>query len=70
MSAVPVFGEWQPIETAPRDGTIIRVRQGSWTPVHGYFAGGEWRFVEYAHPNPAHLTHWMPLPPAPLGREG
>lgn len=64
------MSEWKPIETAPRDGDIIRVRQGSCAPVHAYFASGEWKFVEYAHPNPARLTHWQPIPAPPNSERG
>lgn len=69
-AAVP---EWQPIETAPKDGTDMallfarddfvlgqaysRVRCGS------FVAGKDWGFP-YHRDNPP--THWMPLPPAPL----
>jgi hypothetical protein len=64
--------DWQPIETAPKDGTIIDV----WT-------SGGWRVADVAWdesirtwccvderrtPLPElELTHWMPEPPAPAG---
>lgn len=63
---------WRPIETAPRDGTVVDlwvVRDG-----HGErFAGAEWDaslgmwFNEYLYsPHPeAKPTHWQSIPPPP-----
>ena len=50
--------QWQPIESAPRDGTIIDV----WVPGHGrecdvWYDDG-WSF-------PVIPTHWMPIPAPP-----
>ena len=66
---------WQPIETAPEDGTTVLVNDTTlgFTPwaVAYYMAGEEWSGWAYDNsylsdsnplgPNP---THWMPLPPA------
>lgn len=63
---------WQPIETAPRDGTLMdlwageRIANCAWnTPSNCWaerigagFGGRHWAVVN----DP---THWMPLPPAP-----
>lgn len=60
--------DWQPIETAPRDGTQIlivsRYRQlgimiGRWAE-----RNGRWAFAEVVGRN-VDPTHWMPLPPPP-----
>ncbi len=63
------MSEWQPIETAPKDGTQILVFG------HGRFAvaefrSGEWRDMGdigwggfYSEVLP---THWMPLPAPPV----
>ena len=62
---------WQPIETAPRDGTTIWCY---WPGIYGRQGVGwfvwdefeEWTTptVHYGYP-----THWMPLPAAPANPE-
>lgn len=65
---------WQPIETAPKDGTaILAVIKGfqpvvvEYDPDVGWWYGGDdvpdddW----YSMPFQYEPTHWMPLPPAP-----
>jgi hypothetical protein len=59
--------DWQPIETAPKDGTRIllwvlsqydpREAVGRWDS-HGYWA------IDY-NDVPCDPTHWMPLPAPP-----
>ena len=60
---------WQPIETAPKDGTRILA----------YCAGGDWQDVIYweaswqgapfwcSDRTKTDPTHWMPLPEPPKG---
>lgn len=69
---------WQPIETAPKDGTYILIRQRSDDSPVGFnayvckhdatFPHLPWTtsygMILGTNPN-APVTHWMPLPPAP-----
>lgn len=61
---------WQPIETAPRDGTRVRLlcsgredfgfyQDYTERMLPGDTLSGEWS-TEYGHGEP---THWRPLPP-------
>lgn len=65
--AQPAPGEWQPIETAPKDGTHIQLYRPVMQFV-GYYGGEDsgWRHnapgLDAIWPLP---THWMPLPPTP-----
>lgn len=70
------MSEWQPIETAPRDGArflAIRDEDGfteipniiCWNCHYENFADTEWDDARQVKFQP---THWMPLPPAP-GKE-
>lgn len=64
------MSEWQPIETAPRDGRIFFV----WDPRVGFPAHCRWAFESstfivslpievdgYKTGDPGQATHWMPL---------
>lgn len=57
--------EWQPIETAPKDGTKILVFMAC---EHEIFASrythGCWQTGVWKSP-PPHFSHWMPLPDPP-----
>lgn len=58
--------EWQPIDSAPRDGTAVLLWWPHWAsrPVVGYYGFAGWDATEVigAGPGP---THWLPLPPPP-----
>ena len=55
--------EWQPIETAPRDGYHIQLYRHDIQFV-GYYAEAGWcmQGCKLIEPQP---THWMPLPEPP-----
>ena len=70
--------QWQPIETAPEDGTAVRVWDGryqydAWFGRCPRFKGDEERqwfvdsdiFAEDYYHAPVKPTHWMPLPKPP-----
>ena len=66
--------EWQPIETAPKDGTRILLAWGGATVVGFYLDNTSdshpwgWKgwTVPSMEPTPRGLiTHWMPLPEPP-----
>ena len=70
------MSEWQPIETAPRDGTEIIARMGTATPPYCesmYFvpfdddeSDGMWHWTQDGDaPAINKPTHWMPLPSPP-----
>lgn len=71
--------DWQPIETAPKDGKII-----VWLADEGFPVIATWRVLdkgtddqwegfwiwEMDYGDDFHdLTHWMPLPPSPQQQE-
>lgn len=76
--------EWQPIESAPKDGTYILLgaRCGTWIGKYkhvyqsGYKPENPWASMMLNHDHMGEKwqapTHWMPLPasPQPDGREG
>jgi hypothetical protein len=77
-TAQPPDPEWQPIETAPKDGTTVL----GWIPRLGYVArqdcvpmnwsgwgGGVWENTTSGHKLGTEPTHWMPLPPPPSTQE-
>lgn len=67
------MSKWQPIETAPRDGTIVLLaNSASWVGTgyyhfednRGWFmAGTHW--TDYCDGSITGTTHWMPLPKPP-----
>lgn len=64
--------QWQPIETAPKDGTLVLLAWPYWSSsaVVGYWKHSRWVsdavledwFARHEEPGP---TAWMPLPPLP-----
>lgn len=66
--------EWQPIETAPRDGTAVLVwlreykGRDRFTSYVAQFDGYSWVSVPGKYTWAP--THWQPLPPPPARREG
>ena len=78
-----VAAGWQSIETAPKDGSYLLLwEQYSEAPFVGYWSGGSWS-VSHEHVDAEGgwdganvvdalsmpITHWMPLPPAPVDGE-
>lgn len=66
--------EWQPIETAPKDGTpVILLREGKSVVAYwGGQYGSRWCMDEWiaAYGLDQHPTHWLPLPDPPrTGRQ-
>jgi hypothetical protein len=47
---------WDPIASAPKDGTLVRVRDRQYAPCHARFVEGHWRFIEETSFLP---THWQ-----------
>jgi hypothetical protein len=77
------MSSWQPIETAPKDGTQIDL-WGITGEYEGRFAycwwgklAGKVERYDWLHDgwgmssptDPIRITHWMPLPDAPMGHE-
>lgn len=64
-----IIPDWQPIETAPKDGTEPLVSHGEFASVVWWDEiGSGWIVAALADqsiyaPNP---THWMPLPAPPV----
>ena len=66
--------EWQPIETAPKDGTVVLLA-GCRKPVAAAWLEDEidWWHVDDNKRGPFALrgpgpTHWMPMPPPPQAK--
>jgi hypothetical protein len=61
--------EWQPIETAPKDGSAIIVVQNKVRAVAGWSRlGGYWQVLPCDPTGAVNRIcpdHWMPLPPLP-----
>ena len=60
------MSDWQPIETAPKDGTRILVSWtfGGWNIARCLTPSGRW-MTQYDRPLAVQPTHWMPLPEPP-----
>ena len=59
---------WQPIETAPIDGTWIQAwRKHGVKPIYVKFDSVYGEFENEGGDHEYHLTHWMPLPAPPAG---
>ncbi len=58
---------WQPIETAPKDGTQILILRGHILQVRWYKTTKEWGQRYWSIPKwfEEQPTHWMPLPACP-----
>ena len=75
------MSDWQPIETAPKDGTVILLyrftdpvklgfpiytRFQAWDYAVGYYTSDKERApTGWVSPPIANPTHWMPLPEPP-----
>lgn len=55
---------WRPIETAPKDGTAMRIYTSHLVCLDSHFSDGHWR-DHYGNGIDGKATHWMPLPPPP-----
>lgn len=64
------MGQWQPIETAPRDGTPVLLwctGDGGYTtgPVIGLWDAEKMHFSLCLFHKPLPVSHWQPLPEPP-----
>lgn len=78
----PVGEGWQPIETAPKDGTLVvlgapnGVWLGKYLPIYqsGFRPENLWSSMMLNHDHMAERytrpTHWMPLPASPKSNGG
>lgn len=60
--------EWQPIETAPKDGSSIIAHGKRFNKMICWWNGKSWRIV-YSNIL-LKPTHWLPIPGPPKEREG
>lgn len=72
--------DWQPIETAPRDGTVVMIHE-RWedVPIFASWHKGKWYADTSSYDGDAgvydkicqqNVTHWQPLPAAPRHEPG
>ena len=61
-----IDNDWQPIATAPKDGTMVLVYSAAWGEVGVAYCHGTWC---WQHDEVGEIineiTHWMPLPKPP-----
>ena len=55
---------WRPIETAPKDKTILLHMKGGGIDI-GFWNGRSWDDGDY-YDDMGEMTHWMPLPETPV----
>lgn len=55
------MSEWRPIETAPKDGTVIDL----WVPEFGRLTNEWFDPEDDSWTFPGQPTHWMPIPEPP-----
>lgn len=63
------MSDWQPIETAPKDGTEVLAWDGSYLWIVEYMTG-TWLTPRDEGWMRLHVTHWMPLPEPPRQDHG
>lgn len=78
LAETPAGGEtgkdaWQPIETAPKDGTRLMgwdkhgwIPKVTWDELREWIEIGQDGRIKRYH---CEITHWQPLPPPPQGKE-
>lgn len=79
----PVEGQWRPIESAPKDGTVVDLfaRSAGFSAGPGripecWFSDGRWWRWDSQYGDDqcrsrvSNVTHWQPLPPPPGQGEG
>lgn len=63
------FREWQPIETAPKDGTHLLAYRPGWHMAEAWWRAdvpdAGWGGYGWFYPSWDQPTHWQPLPAAP-----
>ena len=58
--------DWQPIETAPKDGMIVLLDADvPWRIRIGYYNNGKFHSIPQGSMANDQPTHWMPLPSPP-----
>ena len=62
--------EWQPIETAPRDGSWVLVHERQEVPMVARWYLGGWQNEDGYEPAECDITHWQPLPAPPEADHG
>jgi hypothetical protein len=58
------MSEWQPIETAPKDGTEFLAFQPGWELDFAWWDQARGMWMD-RHGDQTVPTHWIPLPPPP-----
>jgi proline-rich tail region repeat protein len=59
------MSEWQPIKTAPRDGSWFLGGAHGCSPIIAYWSGWDLDVKDARSGSRVYPTHWMPLPVPP-----